>query len=98
MQRDAIESLYHIARVHSNVDKFLKKRHELRREFSRRLEELCRGPLPEDRPGAISHLTAQYLCLYRYRAGKTRLIYEVNRDRQEINLIDLEIRDKAYAG
>ena len=96
MQRDITEPLYRIARVHSRVGKFLKKHHELGREFSEHLDEICRGPLPDNNPGAIGHLRARYFCLYRYRSGKVRLIYEIDHDRREISLLDLSIRDKAY--
>ncbi len=55
-----------------------------------------RWPLEEDSPGRIHHLRGRYECLRRYRMGNVRLIYEVDRDKREIRLLSLALRDKTY--
>jgi len=87
---------YEIVQVHARVSKFLKNRHELKRELPQHLDNLCKGPLPADDPGRISHLRGKFLCLCRYKVGDTRLLYEVDQNKHEIRLLDLNMRDKVY--
>ena len=87
---------YKIVQVHSRVEKFLKNRHELKRELLQHLDSLCKGPLPDDDPGKIRHLRGRFLCLFRYKIENTRLVYEVDQNKRQIRVLDFKTRDKVY--
>lgn len=85
------------------VERFLKRHSQLIERYVRAKQVISNNPRGaggrSDPQGAVSdvaHLKAKLLCSYRYRVGSFRILYDVNDERQRVDIFDIDSRENVY--
>jgi mRNA-degrading endonuclease RelE of RelBE toxin-antitoxin system len=91
---------YHIRDIHPDVEKYLRKRPEIKHDFADALESIEACPFSFQNPGHVRHLRGPYHCNYRYvlKTGRrgVRFTYRVDTEHRAIDIYSLRPRGAVY--
>ena len=79
------------------VENFIKRQNSrMQKRINVAFESIIRSPFPHENPTAITALRGKKKGLYRYRIGRFRFVYRVDRDNRLIRIVEIDNRGDIY--
>ena len=88
---------YTLAPLPTKVENFIRRREQTTQErINAAFEHILRSPFQHENPTTIKRLRGRKKGYYRYRIGDIRFVYQVDRDNQQIRILQIDNRGDIY--
>jgi mRNA-degrading endonuclease RelE of RelBE toxin-antitoxin system len=92
-----INHRYTLERLPSKVENFIKRlNQDTQRRIDAAFEYICQSPFRHENPTTIKRFRGKKRGLYRYRIGDIRFIYQVDRSKTSIRILQIDNRGDIY--